>query len=279
MDLSVNNKENNLKRIKNTIFVMSGKGGVGKSTVAVNLARALNASGQKVGIMDIDIHGPSVAKMLNIEGENLHQTPAGFLAPVKAGDNFYAASVSFLLEDDATPVIWRGPMKSNFIMQMLDSFAWPEIDYLVVDCPPGTGDEHITIIQTFGKVKGALIVTTPQQVACLDAKKAVNFLKQMSVDIIGLVENMAYFECPKCHDRVEIFKNNGLKKMAEEFKIPVLGSLPIETAVGESGETGESLLEKSAETIAAKTFMNIAQKLIAGAYSSGEIKKAAATQA
>ncbi len=263
MELPVNNKEKNLGRIKNTVLVMSGKGGVGKSTVAVNLARAINAAGKKTGIMDIDIHGPSIAKMLDIEGESLTQTSSGFLAPVKVKDNFYAASVAFLLENDSTPVIWRGPMKSNFIMQMFDSFAWPELDYLIIDCPPGTGDEHMTIIQTLGKVSGAVIVTTPQQIACLDVKKAVNFLKQMSVKIIGLVENMAYFECPKCRDRVEIFKRGGIEKLVEEFKLPLLGLLPIEIAVSESGDTGESLFEKNSDSLAVKTFFEIAKKIIA----------------
>ncbi|HOD40358.1 MAG: Septum site-determining protein MinD [bacterium ADurb.Bin243] len=261
MDLSTDNKEKNLKRIKNAILVMSGKGGVGKSTVAVNLARALNVSGKKVGIMDIDIHGPSVAKMLDVEKENLSQTPTGFLAPVKVSENFYAASVAFLLETDCTPVIWRGPMKSNFITQMLDSFAWPELDYLIIDCPPGTGDEHMTIIQAIEKVTGAVIVTTPQHLACLDVKKAVNFLKQMSVNIIGLIENMAYFECPDCGKRIEIFQKGGAGELMNEFKIPLLGTLPIETAVGESGETGTSLFEKTPPSAVAKTFLEIAQKL------------------
>lgn len=261
MDLSTDNKEKNLKRIKNTILVMSGKGGVGKSTVAVNLARALNVSGKKVGIMDIDIHGPSVAKMLDVENENLSQTPTGFLAPVKVGENFYAASVAFLLETDCTPVIWRGPMKSNFITQMLDSFAWPELDYLVIDCPPGTGDEHMTIIQAIEKITGAVIVTTPQRLACLDVKKAVNFLKQMSVNIIGLIENMSYFQCPDCGKKIEIFQKGGAGELLNEYKIPLLGTLPIETAVGESGETGTSLFEKNPSSTAAKTFLEIAKNL------------------
>ena len=264
MELSADNREKNLKRIKNTILVMSGKGGVGKSTVAVNLARALNASGKKTGIMDVDIHGPSVAKMLNLEGEGLSQTPTGYLAPVKVRDNFYAASIAFLLENESAPVIWRGPMKSNFINQMFDSFAWPELDYLVIDCPPGTGDEHMTVIQALGKVTGAVIVTTPQHLACLDVKKAVNFLKQMSVDVIGVIENMAYFKCPDCGKKVEIFKTGGLGELVEEFKMSVLGSLPIEPAVGEAGDTGESLFEKAPSSSAAKSFMDIAGKISKG---------------
>lgn len=265
MELSADNREKNLKRIKNTILVMSGKGGVGKSTVAVNLARALHASGKKTGIMDIDVHGPSIAKMLDLEGEGLSQTPTGYLAPVKVRENFYAASIAFLLENESAPVIWRGPMKSNFINQMFDSFAWPELDYLVVDCPPGTGDEHMTIIQAVEKVAGAIMVTTPQHVACLDVKKAVNFLRQMSVGVIGLVENMAYFECPGCGKKAEIFKTGGVAALVEEFKLPLLGSLPIEAAVGETGDNGGSIFEMNPAPAAAEIFMTIARKIASGA--------------
>ncbi len=262
METATGQKGMTLRSIKNKILVMSGKGGVGKSTVAVNIARSLEKMNFRVGMMDIDIHGPSLEKMLNIEDKNLMQTPDGFMVPIAVNENFYAATIASLLENDSTPVIWRGPMKSNFINQMFDSFKWPELDYLVIDCPPGTGDEHLTIIQTIGIVTGAVIVSTPQEIACVDVKKAINFLNQMSVNIFGIVENMSYYECPECKSKIEIFKKGGIEKLTNEFKLPLLGSLPIDTAIGESCENGSSIMENTKASKSAEIFKEITAKIV-----------------
>ena len=262
MEASSGQKGITLKSIKNKILVMSGKGGVGKSTVAVNIARTLEKMNFKVGMMDIDIHGPSLEKMLNIENKKITQTPEGLMVPIAVNENFHAATIASLLEDDSTPVIWRGPMKSNFINQMFDSFKWPELDYLVIDCPPGTGDEHLTIIQTIGIVTGAVIVTTPQEIACVDVKKAINFLNQMSVNIIGVVENMSYYECPECKTKIEIFKRGGIEKLTQEFKLPLLGTLPIDTAIGESCENGSSIIDNSGALKSVEIFSEITKKIV-----------------
>jgi len=181
--------QENLNRIKHKIVILSGKGGVGKSTIAVNLAHGLASEGFKVGIMDVDIHGPSIAKMLGIEGQTLmtsSQQERPF--PIQVYDNLFALSIATLMPDSDSPIIWRGPLKMGVIKQFLQDIEWPELDYLIIDNPPGTGDEPLSVMQLIKNVSGSVIVSTPQEVAFLDARKTINFSKQMNVPILGIVQ-------------------------------------------------------------------------------------------
>ncbi len=182
----------NLQKIKNTIVVISGKGGVGKSTVSVNIAYALALQGRRVGIMDVDIHGPSIAKMTGIDNKRLVSEEEGERPrPIEAVHNLFVLSIASMLESPDEAIIWRGPMKMGVIRQFLEDIDWPELDYLVVDCPPGTGDEPLSVIQLIGDVTGVVVVTTPQDVALLDVRKSINFVKKLETPILGIVENMA----------------------------------------------------------------------------------------
>ncbi len=231
--------QHNLENFKHTIVVMSGKGGVGKSTVSINLAYALAGIGKQVGILDVDLHGPSAAKMTGTEGIRNPVSERGNPEPIQAEQNLYVLSLASMLGDVDTPVIWRGPMKTKTIKQFLDSFEWPPIDYLIVDCPPGTGDEPLSVLQTIPNVDGAVIVTTPQEVALIDARKAIAFSRQLDVPILGIVENMSGFVCPKCGEHMDIFKSGGAEKAADDFKIQLLGKIPLNAQIVESGDSGK----------------------------------------
>jgi Mrp family chromosome partitioning ATPase len=213
--------------VKKVVLVMSGKGGVGKSTVATNLALTLAKNSYKTGIMDIDIHGPSVPLILGIEGKQLTSTENGFL-PYEYTPNLKVLSIGFLTEDLEAPNIFRGPRKNSIIQEFISKVYWGELDYLIVDCPPGTGDELLSIIQNLNEVFGAVVVTTPQKIALSDVIKSVNFLKTLKVPIIGVVENMSGFICPHCGCRSDIFKKGGGKDIAEKLSVEYLGSIPID---------------------------------------------------
>lgn len=217
----------NIKNIKHQILVLSGKGGVGKSSIAVNLAVWLSMQGKKVGLLDIDIHGPSIPKLLNLEGSKL-QGEENKIEPIVYSDTLKVMSIGFLIQDENAALIWRGPMKHNVIKQFVSEVFWGDLDYLVVDCPPGTGDEPLSIVQLLGKADGAVVVTTPQQLAVTDVKKCLTFCKQLSLPILGIVENMDGFVCPHCNERTAIFGGDGGKQMANDFNIPFLGSIPID---------------------------------------------------
>lgn len=217
-----------LSHIRHKVFVLSGKGGVGKSTVAVNLAAALSVRGYETGILDIDIHGPNVAKMLGIEGWPLSAEPnKGKFTPFRPFPHLKAVSMSGLLPDSDAPVIWRGPLKMVAIRQFLQDVAWGDLDFLVVDSPPGTGDEPLSIAQLIPDADGAVIVTTPQEVALLDSRKCVNFAKKLNLPVLGIVENMSGMHCPHCQGFIPLFDQGGGKKAAEELHVPFLGALPI----------------------------------------------------
>lgn len=252
----------NLKRIKNKIVVMSGKGGVGKSTVSVNLSYALAALGYKVGIMDIDFHGPSIAKMTGVEGIAIEVNKAGRPLPIPISENIYVLSIASLLQSGDDAVVWRGPMKMGVIKQFFEDFEWPELDYLVVDCPPGTGDEPLSVIQTIGMVTGTVIVSTPQDIAFLDARKSISFAKQLSVPILGIVENMSGFICPKCGEKMDLFKTGGAEKAAKDFRIDILEKVPFETEIVESGDSGKPFVDSFKNTEVGQIFAEIARKVI-----------------
>ncbi|MBN2546373.1 MAG: Mrp/NBP35 family ATP-binding protein [Spirochaetes bacterium] len=233
-------KEENLRKIKYKIVVMSGKGGVGKSTVSTNLAYSFVLSGAKVGILDVDIHGPSIAKLTGIEGKELtfgvNQRPK----PIEATKNLFVVTIASMIENSDDPIIWRGPMKMNAIKQFLSDIEWPKLDYLIIDCPPGTGDEPLSVIQLLKKVDGSIIVSTPQDIAFLDARKTINFSRQLNVPILGIIENMAGFVCPKCGEKINIFKSGGAEKACKDFNVKLLGQIPIDTDIVDSGDNGKA---------------------------------------
>jgi ATP-binding protein involved in chromosome partitioning len=246
-------------RIKRKIVVLSGKGGVGKSSVAVNLAVALSLAGRKVGLLDADIHGPSIPKMLHLD----HARPRNegdTILPVEFGA-LKVMSIGFLLASSDQAVIWRGPMKMGVIKQFLKDVVWGDMDYLIVDCPPGTGDEPLSVIQLMENATGAVIVTTPQEVALLDVRKSVTFCRELKLPVLGVVENMSGFVCPKCGEVAEIFKKGGGEEMASDMGIPFLGRVPITQAVVESGDAGRPCVFRHADDPAAKAFEQIAGTL------------------
>ena len=245
-----------LKNIKHKIVIMSGKGGVGKTTVAVNLAFSLSLSGAKVGLLDVDINGPNVPKMLGIEEEKLGGMENS-IEPVIVSENLKVVSMAFLLEDRDTPVIWRGPMKMQAIRQFLGDVEWGELDYLVVDLPPGTGDESLSIAQLIKENSGAVIVTTPQDVALLDSRKAVNFARALNMPIIGILENMSGFSCPHCHKDIDLFKVGGGETAALEMGVPFLGSVPLDKNIVETGDSGIPFVQKYEDSTSTRIFRDI----------------------
>lgn len=220
-------------KIKNKIIVMSGKGGVGKTTVSVNLGYGLAKKGYKVGILDADLHGPNVPIMFGKEGIKLSKLEK----PLKINDNLKITSLSFFVPDE-NPIIWRGPQKLGAIQEMLLYVEWGEIDFLIVDLPPGTGDETLTIAQDIGKDARTIIVTTPQKVALLDSRRGVKFSKLLNLQPLGIIENMSGFVCPDCNQVVDIFKKGGAEEMAVETKTTFLGAIPMDKNVVEAGDNG-----------------------------------------
>ncbi len=235
-----------LAEIKTVFVVMSGKGGVGKSTVAANLAVGLAAKGAKVGLLDIDIHGPNIPKMLGLEDQVVRGSEQGML-PVKLGDNLSVISMALMPGLGDSAVIWRGPLKMGVIRQFLSEVAWGSLDYLVVDLPPGTGDEPLTISQLLAGRAQAVIVTTPQDVSLQDVRKSINFVQQLAMPVAGIIENMSGFACPHCGEEVELFKAGGGEGLAGEADLPFLGRLPFELEVVAAGDAGTPmvLLENS----------------------------------
>jgi len=208
-----------MENIKHKILVLSGKGGVGKSCIAVNLAVWLSTQGKNVGLLDIDIHGPSIPKLLGIEEAKL-QGGTDRIEPFFYGNTLKVMSIGFLLQDQTNAIIWRGPMKHKVIKQFVTDVSWGNLDYLVVDCPPGTGDEPLSIVQLLGNADGAVIVTTPQQLSVIDVKKCITFCRQLNLPVLGVIENMSGFICPHCNHRTDIFTGGGGKQIANDFHVP-----------------------------------------------------------
>ncbi len=250
-----------LGRIRHRILVLSGKGGVGKSTVAANLAVSLMLAGKKVGLLDVDIHGPSIPKMLKLDDAAV-QVKNGAIQPVdKAG--LKVMSIGFLLRDRDDAVIWRGPMKMNVIKQFLKDVEWGDLDYLVIDSPPGTGDEPLSVAQLAAPVEGVVIVTTPQDVATADVRKSITFCRQLSLPVLGVVENMSGFVCPKCGTVTDIFKAGGGERMAADMGVPFLGRIPIDPAVGEACDAGKPFVYHYSRTETAKAFERVVTPILA----------------
>lgn len=248
-----------LAKIKHVFVVLSGKGGVGKSTVAANLAVTLAKQGQRVGLLDVDVHGPSAPKILGLQGQRA-MSDGEKLLPAEAY-GVKVMSTGLILEKDDEPIVWRGPLKAGVIKQFIGEVRWGELDYLIVDCPPGTGDEPLSVCQLMPDADGAILVTTPQQVATLDVSKSITFCNQIGMRIAGVIENMSGFTCPHCGEFTPIFKTGGGEALAKRYGLPFLGRLPIATEIGEGGDEGRPLAEAAPDSPAAKAFMAVADNL------------------
>ena len=251
--------EKSLKKIKNKFIVMSGKGGVGKTSVSVNLAMALAGKGYKVGIMDVDLHGPDVPRMLGLEGM-LTLNPNQKLVPMDFSENLQAVSVESLTQNKDDAIIWRGPLKHSAIRQFIADVEWGELDFLIIDSPPGTGDEPLTVAQTISDAK-AIIVTTPQEVALADIRKSINFCKTVKMEIFGLIENMSGFTCPNCGEKIDLFGSGGGEKTASAMGVTFLGKIPFDLNVVSCGDTGVSFQEKYKDSQVTKAVADIAEKM------------------
>lgn len=249
-----------LSRIKNRLLVFSGKGGVGKSTVAANLAMAFARKGKKVGLLDVDIHGPNLPKMLGVEDKRLDVSGAG-IKPVEVTKNLKLVSMSFLLQDPNLPVIWRGPMKMKAIQQFLGDVKWEDLDWLVIDSPPGTGDEPLSVAQLI-PATGAVVVTTPQEVSLMDSRKAVAFARKLDLRILGIIENMSGMVCPHCGKTINIFKEGGGQRAAQELGVPFLGKIPLEPEIVSLGDEGKAFIDSLPDAKASKAFMEVVDNIV-----------------
>ncbi|MEN9979327.1 MAG: Mrp/NBP35 family ATP-binding protein [candidate division WOR-3 bacterium] len=251
----------NLQGVKNRLLVFSGKGGVGKTTIAVNLAAGLARRGRKVGLLDIDIHGPNVPKMLGVENARFELGSGGRIAPVPTPAGVLVVSMAMLLDNPDTPVVWRGPLKLRAIMQFLGDVSWGELDWLIIDSPPGTGDEPLSVAQLI-PATGALVVTTPQDVALLDSRKAVSFARLLNLKLLGVVENMSGMTCPHCGQEIPLFGTGGGARMAQELGVPLLGQVPLDPAIVRGSDAGMPLVLAHPESKAAAALMKVIDRMI-----------------
>ena len=249
--------------IRHKIIVMSGKGGVGKSTVAVNLAVALTMGGKRVGLLDADMHGPSVPKLLGMERAKI-RTSVDAMLPLEYsidGRTISVMSIGFLLADTDAPIIWRGPLKMGAIKQFLEDVSWGELDYLIIDSPPGTGDEPLSVCQLINGLDGAIIVTTPQELALVDVRKSVNFCRQLRLPVLGVIENMSGLDCPHCGGRINVFSSGGGEKMAIAMGVPFLGRIPIDPEIVKSGDEERPYMYFYPQTGTAQKFDEIVERI------------------
>lgn len=248
-----------LRKIKHKLIVMSGKGGVGKTSTSVNLAMALAGKGFQVGIMDVDLHGPDVPRMLGLKGM-LELSGNKKLEPMRRMENLKVISIESLTMSKDDAIIWRGPIKYSAIKQFIGEVEWGDLDFLIIDSPPGTGDEPLTVAQTIQDAK-AIIVTTPQEVSLADVRKSISFCKTVKMEIFGMIENMSGFVCPHCGEKVDIFGSGGGERTAAAASIPFLGRIPMDPKVVTCGDDGCSILEKYADSEAAKAISSIADRV------------------
>ena len=251
----------NLQKIKNRLLVFSGKGGVGKSTVAANLGLALSERRLKVGLIDVDIHGPNLAKMVGADGKRLEPSEENRSIPAMVTKNLSVVSVSFFLQETDNPVIWRGPLKMKLIQQFLGDVVWGDLDWLIIDSPPGTGDEPLSVAQLI-PATGAVIVTTPQEVSLMDSRKAVNFARVLKLRMYGIIENMSGMECPHCGKTINLFKTGGGEKTANALGVPFLGRIPMDPAIVQLADEGKPFITHSPDSAAAKAFNGIIDRIL-----------------
>ena len=253
--------QSRLCRIRHKLVILSGKGGVGKSTVAVNLATALSMSGKRVGLLDVDIHGPSIPTMLGLEHVTPQGCEAGMLPIILGG--LKVMSLGFLLRNPDEAVIWRGPLKMGAIKQFLTDVLWGELDFLIIDCPPGTGDEPLSVCQLIGQLDGAVVVTTPQKVAAVDVRKSITFCHQLHLPVLGVVENMSGFACPKCGEVTQILCSGSGRKIAADMQVSFLGAIPMDPKIAEAGDNGRVFLKHYPTTSTAEIMSRIIRPLAA----------------
>ncbi|OEC87496.1 MULTISPECIES: Mrp/NBP35 family ATP-binding protein [Methanobacterium] len=246
-----------MDQIKHKIAVMSGKGGVGKSTMAVNIAASFAKKGYKTGILDVDIHGPNVPKMLKIGKTDLKVNEEGIL-PVKVGENLKVMSSQFLLSDENSPIIWRGPKKTAAIRQFLSDVSWGNLDILVIDCPPGTGDEHLAILQSIPSIDGIIMVTTPHTVSLDDVEKSINMARHLKIEVLGIVENMSGLICPECETEIPLFGRGGGSEISSKTGIPLLGSIPIDIRFEKEDDV---LLVENSNSETSKNILKVVTKI------------------
>lgn len=248
-----------MSHVRRKVLVLSGKGGVGKSTVAVNLAASLMLAGRRTGLLDVDIHGPSIPTMLGIE-EKQPGFENGAIVPVDA-DGIKVLSLGLFLRSPDDPVIWRGPMKMNAIRQFLADAAWGDLDVLVIDSPPGTGDEPLSVCQLIGSVDGAIVVTTPQKVSAVDVRKSISFCRELRVPVIGVIENMSGFACPACGTVTAVLREGGGRRIAEDMGVPFLGSIPLDPKIAESCDAGRAYIRDFADSPTARIMRDIVKSI------------------
>jgi len=253
--------DKNMEQVRHKFMVLSGKGGVGKSSVSVNIAASLVTMGYDVGIVDADIHGPNIPKMLGVEPARPQGGENGLL-PVMTPDNLRVMSIGFFLRQEDDAIIWRGPLKHGLLKQFFGEVYWGALDYLVMDLPPGTGDEALSISHLIKDVDGAIIVTTPQDVALLDSRKSINFCKELKIPVIGVVENMSGMSCPHCHKEIDLFKVGGGEKIARDMKVPFLGRIPLDPEMVKCTDDGKPLVNAFPESQATSAIRAITKKWI-----------------
>ena len=251
----------NMELIQHKILVMSGKGGVGKTTVAVNLALGLALEGYTVGVLDVDIHGPNIAKMFGIEDRQLSSN-GEMIEPIDVFPNVKAISIALAGYGPDAPIIWRGPLKMGAIKQFLADVDWQDLDYLVIDSPPGTGDEPLSVCQLIPEMDGAVIVTTPQDVAILDSRKSINFAKQLSIPVLGVIENMSTLLCPHCGKEVELFGIGGGERAAEDMQVPFLGRIPLDPEIVRAGDLGKPFIGGDDKNPTVEAVKGIVKKIV-----------------
>jgi len=252
--------ERRLCQIEQKLLVMSGKGGVGKSTMSVSLALALAKEGKKVGLLDVDLHGPSIPTMLGLNQKQIFSNEEGII-PLEF-EGIKVMSIGFMIERDDQAMIMRGPMKHGAIQQFLADVNWGELDYLVIDCPPGTGDEPLSAAQLLGKGAAAVVVTTPQDVALVDVEKSISFCNELNLNLLGVIENMSGFICPHCGEVSDIFKSGGGETLSAKREVPFLGKIPLDPRMVQSGDSGKPFLMAHPEAEAAQALQQVAQKII-----------------
>lgn len=255
-------RQQRLCQISHKLVVLSGKGGVGKSTVAANLAVSLAQAGKQVGLLDVDIHGPSIPRLLGLEGHRV-EVAGDEIQPVLAAPGLRVMSMGFLLADRRDAVIWRGPLKMTLIKQFLGQVEWGPLDFLIVDCPPGTGDEPLSVIKLLEDATWGIIVTTPQEIAVADVRRSIGFCRALELPVLGVIENMSGLVCPRCGERIDIFGSGGGERLAAEMGVPFLGRIPVDPQLMAASDAGVLYLSSNPDSDAARAFAKAIAPILA----------------